>query len=54
MTDTTADWWDAKKVTVRVEAAGRMLWVTFKERFLEKYFLEKERDNKKKEFVNLT
>ena len=54
LTYIAVDWWDAKKATVGIEAAGRMPWVTFKERFLEKYFPSEERDNKKKEFINLT
>ena len=31
-----------------------MPWVTFKERFYKKYFSEEERDNKEKEFIDLT
>ena len=34
MTYAAADWWDAEKATIGIEATRRMPWVTFKERFL--------------------
>ena len=49
-----ADWRDTEKATVGIEVVRKMPWVAFKERFLEKYFPEEERDNKEKEFINLT
>ena len=38
---------------VGAEAVRRMPWEEFKVRFLEKYFLEKERDQEENNFLNL-
>ena len=54
MTYAVANGWEAEEATLGAEAIRRMTWVTFKERFLAKYFLLVERNLKKKEFMELT
>ena len=54
LTYTAIDWWEAEKATLGAETIRRMTWVTFKERFLAKYFPLVERNLKKKKFMELT
>ena len=54
LTYAAADWWEAEQATIGEEATRMMLWATFRELFLKKYFPEKEKDEKEKEFMELT
>ena len=49
-----ADWWEAKKVIIGAVVARTMTWTAFCERFLKKFFPEDEKDQKEKEFMELT
>ena len=53
LTYAAANWWDAEKATVREDAAKEMTWTEFRERFLEKYFPETEKQQREKEFIDL-
>ena len=54
LTFAVADWWEAEKAIIGNVAACTMTWIAFCERFLEKFFPEDERDQKEKEFMELT
>ena len=50
LTYATADWWESERATRGEEAIRGITWVTFKVKFLEKYFPIAERNDKRKEF----
>ena len=54
LTYAAADWWESEKATLGEDGVRRMNWATFRRRFLEKYFPTTERNNKRKEFLELT
>ena len=54
LTYAVADWWESEKATLDEDGGRRMNWATFRRRFLEKYFPTTERNNKRKEFLELT
>ncbi|XP_040369350.1 uncharacterized protein LOC121051250 [Rosa chinensis] len=47
-------WWDTVKLVTLPVAMELMEWAVFKEKFLEKYFPQVERDKKELEFIQLT
>ena len=53
LTYAVADWWESERATLYEEAIRGMIWMTFKVKFLEKYFPITERNNKRKEFLEL-
>ena len=54
LTFAEADWWEAEKAIIGAVAARMMTWTAFRERFLEKFFPEDEKDQNEKEFMELT
>ena len=53
LTYAAADWWESEKATLGEEAVPEMTWATFKVILLEKYFPITERNDKRKEFLEL-
>ena len=53
LTFVAAEWWEAEKATLGTESTRRMPWMTFKERFLAKFFPGTEMDKKEQKFLNL-
>ena len=51
LTYAIVNWWKSEKATLGEEAIRGMIWATFKIKFLEKYFLITERNDKRKEFL---
>ena len=53
LTYTAGNWWESDKATLGEEAIRGMKWMTFKVKFLDKYFHITERNDKRKEFLEL-
>ena len=53
LTYTATDRWESEKATLGEEDIQGMAWATFKIKFLEKYFPTTERNDKRKEFLEL-
>ena len=53
LTYATVDWWELEKATLGEKVIREMAWATFKIKFLEKYFPMTERNDKRKEFLEL-
>ena len=49
-----AERWEAEKAIIGNAAARAMTWAVFRERFLEKFFPEDEKDQRENEFIELT
>ena len=54
LTYAAADWWESEKATLEERGIQIMMWVAFKELFLENYFPQIERNRKEREFMDLT
>ena len=54
LTFAVADWWEAEKAIIGSVVARTMMWTASREHFLEKFFPKDEKDEKEKEFMELT
>ena len=53
LTYAAVDWWDTVKGTIGEDTIRELSWTTFKQVFLEKYFLETEKDKRERAFIDL-
>ena len=47
------NWWEQVKSTIGIVVVTRMTWGEFKEKFLERYFSDTEKESKEIEFMDL-